>query len=78
MVDRVFLAGPLMGALWDTLPTHLKGGYGESADEIEETVLAAVAPGDVIMVKGSNASRMGQLVEALKQRFPMERNEDAA
>jgi UDP-N-acetylmuramoyl-tripeptide--D-alanyl-D-alanine ligase len=83
MVDRVFLAGPLMGSLWDTLPTHLKGGYGESAGEIEEAVLAAIAPGDVIMVKGSNASRMGGLVDALKRRFakdPPNRNrtEDAA
>jgi UDP-N-acetylmuramoyl-tripeptide--D-alanyl-D-alanine ligase len=83
MVDRVFLAGPLMGALWDTLPTHLKGGYGESAGEIEDAVLAAVAPGDVVMVKGSNASRMGLLVEALKKRFAApapgrNRTEDAA
>jgi UDP-N-acetylmuramoyl-tripeptide--D-alanyl-D-alanine ligase len=67
-VDRVFLAGPLMGALWDTLPPHLKGGYGESAAEIEDAVIAAIAPGDVVMVKGSNASRMGLLVEALRRR----------
>jgi UDP-N-acetylmuramoyl-tripeptide--D-alanyl-D-alanine ligase len=68
-VDRVFLAGPLMGSLWDALPTHLKGSYGESAAEIEEALVAAIAPGDVVMVKGSNASRMGGLVEALKRRL---------
>jgi UDP-N-acetylmuramoyl-tripeptide--D-alanyl-D-alanine ligase len=68
-VDRVFLAGPFMGALWDTLPSHLKGGYGESATEIEEALVAAIAPGDVVMVKGSNASRMGLLVEALRRRL---------
>ncbi len=69
-IDHVFLAGPLMGSLWDALPTHLKGGYGESAADIEEAVIAAIAPGDVVMVKGSNASRMGLLVEALKRRYP--------
>ena len=58
-----------MGALWDALPTHLKGSYGESAAEIEEALVAAIAAGDVIMVKGSNASRMGLLVEALKRRL---------
>jgi UDP-N-acetylmuramoyl-tripeptide--D-alanyl-D-alanine ligase len=82
-VDLVFAAGPLMGDLWDTLPTHLKGDYADSAAEIEEAVIAAIAPGDVIMVKGSNASRMGQLVEALKRRFVpaaprRHRKEDAA
>jgi UDP-N-acetylmuramoyl-tripeptide--D-alanyl-D-alanine ligase len=72
VVDHVFLAGSLMGALWDALPTHLKGGYGESAGEIEEAVIAAIAPGDVVMVKGSNASRMGPLVDALKRRYGAE------
>ncbi len=35
-------------------------------------VAAAIEPGDVIMVKGSNASRMGALVAGLKTRFPAE------
>src|SRR5260221_8516139 len=61
-VDRVFLAGTLMGSLWDALPAHLKGGYGGSAAEIEDALVAAIAPGDVVMVKGSNASCMGSLV----------------
>jgi UDP-N-acetylmuramyl pentapeptide synthase len=68
-VDCVFLAGPLMQSLHDALPTALRGGYGESAAEIEPLLLDTIAPGDVIMVKGSNASRMGALVEALKARF---------
>ena len=36
---------------------------------MERIVVEAIAPGDVIMVKGSNASRMGPLVEAIKARF---------
>ena len=68
-VDVVFAAGPLMRALWDALPGAQRGGYAGTAAELEPLVLGALAPGDVIMVKGSNASRMGDLVESLKGRF---------
>ncbi len=68
-VDAVFLVGPLMRALWDALPVRLHGGYTERAADMESLVVDAIAPGDVIMVKGSNASRMGPLVETIKARF---------
>jgi len=68
-VTSVFLAGPLMRALWDVLPRHMQGAWAETAAELEPLVFAALAPGDVVMVKGSNASRMGPLVEAMKARF---------
>lgn len=68
-VDAVFLVGPLMRSLWDALPVRLHGGYTESAGDMESLVIDAVAPGDVIMVKGSNASRMGPLAETIKARF---------
>ena len=68
-IDRVYLAGPLMRALWDVLPNDRRGAYAETAAEIEPAVVAGISPGDVVMVKGSNASRMGPLVEALKSRF---------
>ena len=61
---------PADGARCGTpFPRISRGGYGESAAEIEEALAAAIAPGDVVMVKGSNASRMGPLVEALKRRL---------
>jgi UDP-N-acetylmuramoyl-tripeptide--D-alanyl-D-alanine ligase len=68
-IDSVFVAGPLMAALWEALPERLRGGYGETAGELEPMVFEAIGPGDVIMVKGSNASRMGPLVDAIKARF---------
>jgi UDP-N-acetylmuramoyl-tripeptide--D-alanyl-D-alanine ligase len=68
-IDRVFLAGPLMRSLWEVLPAHQRGGYAATAAELEPTVATAIAAGDVVMVKGSNASRMVTLVEALKARF---------
>jgi UDP-N-acetylmuramoyl-tripeptide--D-alanyl-D-alanine ligase len=67
--DAVFLAGPLMQSLWERIPAGQRGAYAETAAELEPALYAAVGIGDVIMVKGSNASRMAPLVEALKARF---------
>jgi UDP-N-acetylmuramoyl-tripeptide--D-alanyl-D-alanine ligase len=68
-VDQVFAAGALMQSLWDALPAHRRGGYAETAAELEAEVVKALAPGDVVMVKGSNASGMGPLVERIRARF---------
>src|SRR5690606_10921330 len=68
-VDSVYVAGPLMRSLWDALPEALRGAWGETAAEIVPQLAGALSAGDVIMVKGSNASRMGPLVEALKARY---------
>jgi len=68
-VDTVYCAGPLMRELWDALPAALRGGYADSAEQLEPEVLAAVRAGDAIMVKGSNGSRMGPIVKALSERF---------
>ncbi|MEM7776246.1 MAG: UDP-N-acetylmuramoyl-tripeptide--D-alanyl-D-alanine ligase [Pseudomonadota bacterium] len=69
-VDIVFAAGPLMQSLFETLPAQLRGGWAESAEELEADVLSAVRAGDVVMVKGSLGSRMGPLTRALKARYP--------
>ncbi|MDK9696339.1 MAG: UDP-N-acetylmuramoylalanyl-D-glutamyl-2,6-diaminopimelate--D-alanyl-D-alanine ligase [Siculibacillus sp.] len=68
-VDRVFLAGPLMHALWRALSTDMQGAWAPTAAELEPKLLAAIRPGDALMIKGSNGSRMGPVVEALKSRF---------
>ncbi len=64
--DLVFCCGPLMENLWKRLPADRRGAYAGDAATLESAVLAAVRPGDVLMVKGSNGSRMGRIVEALK------------
>jgi UDP-N-acetylmuramoyl-tripeptide--D-alanyl-D-alanine ligase len=68
-VDRVYLAGPLMRALWEKLPPARRASYAESAGELTSILSEELGAGDVVMVKGSNGSRMGPLVEALKARF---------
>jgi UDP-N-acetylmuramoyl-tripeptide--D-alanyl-D-alanine ligase len=68
-VHAVFLAGPMMHALWDVLPAGIRGGYAETAAALEPAVIRALAPNDIVMVKGSNGSRMGPLVESIKARL---------
>jgi UDP-N-acetylmuramoyl-tripeptide--D-alanyl-D-alanine ligase len=64
-VDLVFCAGPLMASLWQALPSASRGGYANSAAELEPQVLAAIRSGDALMVKASAGSRMGPIVKAL-------------
>ena len=45
------------------------GGYAETSAALEPQVLAAVRPGDAIMVKGSLGSRMGPIVKALEHSY---------
>jgi UDP-N-acetylmuramoyl-tripeptide--D-alanyl-D-alanine ligase len=71
-VDVVFACGELMGSLYEALPTSRRGAYAKTSEELGPKLLEAVGPGDAIMVKGSLGSRMGPLVEALKQRFGTE------
>ncbi len=68
-VDKVFCAGPLMRALYDALPPARRGGYAESGERIEPEVLAVLKPGDAVMIKGSNASRMHAIAATMMQKF---------
>jgi UDP-N-acetylmuramoyl-tripeptide--D-alanyl-D-alanine ligase len=69
-IDLVFCCGPLMKSLWQALPSDRRGAYAENSSVLEPAVLAALQPGDVVMVKGSLGSRMGRIVAAAKARFP--------
>jgi UDP-N-acetylmuramoyl-tripeptide--D-alanyl-D-alanine ligase len=68
-VDLVFCCGPLMHALWEALPSERRGGYAESSGALESQVLAAIRPGDALMVKGSLGSRMAPIVKTLQRQF---------
>ena len=68
-VDLVFCCGPLMHSLWEALPSERRGAYAETSAALEPQVLAAIRPGDAIMIKGSLGSRMGPIVKALEQNY---------
>jgi UDP-N-acetylmuramoyl-tripeptide--D-alanyl-D-alanine ligase len=67
--DLVFAAGPNMKHLFDALPEAKRAGWGPDSKSIEHAVVGTVRPGDAVMIKGSNGSRMGVLVEALRRRY---------
>ncbi len=72
-IDLVFTCGPLMTHLAASLPASRLGSHADSAEEILPQVLAALRPGDVVLVKGSLASRMGLVAEALLAPRPRSR-----
>ena len=68
-VDLLFGVGPLARALYVAAPVSMRAAWAERSGELTEEIAATLRGGDVVMVKGSNASRMGPLVAALRERF---------
>jgi UDP-N-acetylmuramoyl-tripeptide--D-alanyl-D-alanine ligase len=64
-VDLVFTVGQDMRALHEALPQRRRGGHAATAREMAELVARRLAPGDVVTVKGSFGSRMGDVVKHL-------------
>ena len=71
-IDAVFAAGPMMKHLHDALPEARRGAWRANAAELTPIVIDAIGAGDVVVVKGSNGSRMGPVVATLRQRFASE------
>jgi UDP-N-acetylmuramoyl-tripeptide--D-alanyl-D-alanine ligase len=67
--DRLFLVGPNMAALAETLPPGTVAGHAQTVDDIAQIVLDSLDYGDAIMVKGSNGVRLSALVKAIRNRF---------
>ncbi len=65
-IDLVFASGPLMNHLWSAIAERQRGGYASVSSEIAKAVADTVRAGDIVMVKGSNGSKMRLVVEALR------------
>jgi len=65
-VQLVYTCGPLMKNLYDALPEEKRGAHRKDSVELARIVPEVLTPGDVVMVKGSNGSKMGVVVEALR------------
>ena len=77
-IDLVFAAGPLMKALYDALPAAMRGDWRENAALLEPIVAQSVRAGDIVVVKGSNGSKMSAIVGGLKQRAAQRQETDEA
>jgi len=65
-IDLVFTAGPLMEQLYRALPARRRGAHAPSTEALLPELLAAIRPGDVVLVKGSFGSRTGLIVDGLR------------
>lgn len=65
-VDLVYTCGKLMKTLHDSLPANQRGAHRDTSAELAQIVPDVLAPGDVVMVKGSLGSKMGTVVEAMR------------
>jgi UDP-N-acetylmuramoyl-tripeptide--D-alanyl-D-alanine ligase len=73
---EVFLVGEAMRALAAELLRRQESDrdapavtHMQTADEIGEAVLSALAYGDAVMVKGSNGVRLSPRVKKIRERF---------
>ncbi|MEZ5953349.1 MAG: UDP-N-acetylmuramoyl-tripeptide--D-alanyl-D-alanine ligase [Hyphomonas sp.] len=62
-----FLAGDKMTHLAEALPPEFQKVWAPRADGLFEAVENALRDGDVLLIKGSNASGMGKLADRLRQ-----------
>lgn len=66
-IDLVFAAGSFMHHLYDALPDAMKGAYEPTAAKLAPKVVKALKPRDIVLVKGSHGSRMGEVVTAIEE-----------
>jgi UDP-N-acetylmuramoyl-tripeptide--D-alanyl-D-alanine ligase len=69
-IDLVFLGGPEMSALAAVLPPERLAKHLPDVEVLKPVLLAAIKPGDTIMVKSSNGVGFSKLVTAIRDKFP--------
>lgn len=65
-IDLVYTCGPLMKNLHEALPANQRGAHKDNSKDMATIVPDVMIPGDVVMVKGSNGSKMSVVVEAVR------------
>ncbi|MBE1709061.1 MULTISPECIES: UDP-N-acetylmuramoylalanyl-D-glutamyl-2,6-diaminopimelate--D-alanyl-D-alanine ligase [Mesorhizobium] len=70
--QTVFLGGPEMRALAEALPGDIKMEYRAGVEQLKPVLLAALKPGDVVMIKSSKGIGFAKLVDALLGKYPAE------
>ena len=58
-----------MSHLFYAVPESMRAAHRRTAQELEEVVLSTIMPDDIVMIKGSNGSRMSRIVSAVKRSF---------
>lgn len=66
-LDVVHCIGPLMRALYDTLPEPQRGIWFETSAEMAQGMHARLDSGDVVLVKGSLSMNLARIVDAIRK-----------
>ena len=65
-VSTIHCSGSLMKKLYDKLNPVMRGEWCETAEEMKCLVKELVAPGDLVLVKGSKGSRISTVADAIR------------
>jgi len=65
-IDRIFLVGRAVAALYDALPKSKRGGLWPNAVDAIDELLGFLRGGDVVTIKGSRAIGLSSIVERLR------------
>ena len=74
-IRRIDCVGPRMRALYDVLPVEKRRRCVDKAEELAAEAHKLVDAGDVVLCKGSKGSKVGHIVQAVKdlgQAHPMD------
>lgn len=74
-IALVHTAGPLMQNLHDALPQDRRGVHTATSAQLAAMVGELVAPGDIVLVKGSKSSKVSTVVDALRRKAQTTRSE---
>lgn len=69
--DLLFACGPLMGQLYNAIPSPMRGAHAPDSATLAPILTGMLRDGDAVLVKGSLGSRMRVIVAALEQRAPV-------
>lgn len=67
--DQVFLVGDHVAALAAVLPPRLVAARTQGVEEMVPHVMETLAPGDSVMIKGSNGLKLGKLVAHIRAQY---------
>ena len=64
--ERVFMAGECMRMLMGALPQPMRAGWSSKPQTLLTKLKGELREGDIVLIKGSNASGVGKVAEQLK------------
>lgn len=68
-IDVAITVGPLMASLHDALAGDIEAAHFDTASDAVAPIKAEIGPGDIVMIKGSNSTKMQTIVAALRAHF---------